>query len=140
MTIRHLDKTVQDGCQSVGKAQMVPSQWSMSEAGLGSRPKEFLGICSDLLPYPAPFLANLPPFLADAFHLPLVSYTLTRLRRLCQGRKSASMKTHLTVIGLAVPLSSIGSPNTWADEPERVPNEVLVKYEDGVGEEKLISP
>ena len=47
------------------------------------------------------------------------------------------MKTNWSLVGLAVLFIGIGNANTWADEPEYVPDEVLVKYEDGVGTEKI---
>ena len=47
------------------------------------------------------------------------------------------MKTLWTVIGLPVLLISIGIVNTWANEPEYVPDEVLVKYEEGVVDERI---
>ena len=47
------------------------------------------------------------------------------------------MNTLRRMTGLAVLLCGIGIVNTQADEPEYVPDEVLVKYEDGVSDERI---
>lgn len=47
------------------------------------------------------------------------------------------MKNLWTVIGLPVLLISIGIANTGANEPEYVPDEVVVKYEEGVVDERI---